>query len=153
MKYALIRNNIVENVIVWNGDTNVWAPSADVVAVECPENVGVGWRYSNSGFLTPTVDVVQPRLTNLTANDFLDLFTITEQAAFEISLETVKSLIASGGTPSPTQSALLVVNRRLSSTDLISLSDPRISASLDILVSAGILEFERKAIILAGNLP
>ena len=93
------------------------------------------------------------RRTDLTANDFLDLFTTSEQATFEVAIEGVKALIASGGTPNATQASLLVVNRRISSVDLISLDDPRIASSLDILIAANIIQAERKEEILTGEIP
>lgn len=97
---------------------------------------------------TPSTDA--PRRADLTANDFLDLFTPTEQAMFEVAIENVRALISNGGTPNPVQAGLLVVNRRVSSVDLLSLDDPRIAASLDILIAAGIIQAGRKAEILTG---
>lgn len=149
-RYAIIRNGTVENVCEWDGDTGKWSPPAGMEAIEAPAHVGPGFTYAGGVFTAPTAPVVPPRRSDLTANDFLDLFTQTEQAMFEVAIESVKALISNGGTPNPVQAGLLVVNRRVSSVDLLSLDDPRIAASLDILIAAGIIQAERKAVILTG---
>jgi hypothetical protein len=143
MILAIVKNGIVTNRIV----AETWPDG-----VEIPQGVPVdiGWLYDGETFTAPTAPVVPPRRNDLTANDFLDLFTQTEQAMFEVAIESVRALISSGGTPNPVQAGLLVVNRRVSSVDLLSLDDPRIAASLDILIAAGIIQAGRKAVILTG---
>lgn len=111
------------------------------------------WTYDGATWTAPPPPQPVLRRTDLTANDFFDLFTPTEQATFEVAIESVKALIASGGTPNAVQAGLLVVNRRISSVDFISLDDPRIASSLDVLVFAGIIQAGRKADIIAGVTP
>ena len=152
-RYAVITNGKVDNICLWDGDTAKWTPEAGTEVVEVSDNIGPGWLVDGDGFVPPPPPQPVLRRTDLTANDFLDLFTPTEQATFEVAIEGVKALIASGGTPNATQASLFVVNRRINSVDLISLDDPRIASSLDILVSAGIIQAGRKADIIAGVAP
>lgn len=52
MRYALIRNGIVENVILWDGVTN-WEPGDGLVAIPCPDWVSIGWSRSHDGAWSP----------------------------------------------------------------------------------------------------
>lgn len=42
-RWAIIRGNAVENVVLWDGDTTSWQPPNGTVAVEAPAEVSVGW--------------------------------------------------------------------------------------------------------------
>lgn len=55
MEHAIIRNGIVENVILWDGEAN-WSPPPGSVAVQCPAHVGIGWTYDGSEFAPPAPD-------------------------------------------------------------------------------------------------
>lgn len=54
MNYALIRNNVVENVIVWDG-VEPYNPGADFILVKIENKavVGIGWVYDGSTFAPP----------------------------------------------------------------------------------------------------
>jgi hypothetical protein len=56
MNYALIQGGIVINVIVWDGNTETWAPPSDVSAVLLPagSEVGIGWSYDGANFAPPS---------------------------------------------------------------------------------------------------
>ena len=59
--YALINNqNIVENVVVWDGASN-WVPPENTTCVNI-ENLecGIGWTYNGSTFIKPEPVVVAP---------------------------------------------------------------------------------------------
>ena len=150
--YALIRDGLVETVCVWDGNTETWSPPDGVLAIQT-DSAGAGWTYADGVFSPPPPAETVRKREGLTANDFLDLFTTTEQATFEVSLEMVKALISKGGSPSGAQAGLLVVDRRISSTDAISLDDPRIASALDVLIAAGVIQAGRKADIIAGTPP
>lgn len=51
MKYALIRNGVVENVVEWNGEGNLFSgyTCVNVDGVSC----GPGWLYSDGAFTAP----------------------------------------------------------------------------------------------------
>lgn len=54
MIYALISNTLVVNVIVWDGDTKTWRPSAAQVAVPVTDDTGpasIGDLYQNGRFV------------------------------------------------------------------------------------------------------
>ena len=60
-KYALINNqNIVENVISWDGESN-WTPPENMTCLNV-ENVecGIGWSYDGSVFTEPVFVVKTP---------------------------------------------------------------------------------------------
>tara|TARA_B100000965_G_scaffold71518_2_gene56453 strand:- start:2647 stop:2874 length:228 start_codon:yes stop_codon:yes gene_type:complete len=40
--------NIVENNVVWDGDTDKWNPPTGFVAVGSTEG-GIGWKYNSGG--------------------------------------------------------------------------------------------------------
>lgn len=51
MKYAIIDQNTVTNVTLWDGVTP-WTPAAGE-AVACPDNVGIGWTYDGTTWTAP----------------------------------------------------------------------------------------------------
>lgn len=58
MRYALIRNGYVENVVEWDGETD-WSPGPDYDVIDCPDEVGPGWLYDD-GFSPPPVPDEDP---------------------------------------------------------------------------------------------
>lgn len=54
MNYALIRNNIVENLVVWDG-VELYNPGADYILVKVENGavVGIGWVYDGTTFAPP----------------------------------------------------------------------------------------------------
>lgn len=51
MNYAIIKNDIVENIVIWDGEEE-WPESTD--AVLSTEGVGIGWHYIDGVFSAPT---------------------------------------------------------------------------------------------------
>jgi hypothetical protein len=45
--YAIIQENKVVNVVMWDGES-AWPDSAN--AVEITDNAGIGWDYANGKF-------------------------------------------------------------------------------------------------------
>lgn len=54
--FALIKDGVVMNVIVWSGDTSEWQPPAGVIAVEVTGGVGIGDIYENGKFSRPEAE-------------------------------------------------------------------------------------------------
>jgi hypothetical protein len=54
--YALVENGVVQNTIVWDGNTETWQPPSDMIAVPIPEGavVDIGGKYSDGEFLPPS---------------------------------------------------------------------------------------------------
>jgi len=52
MRYAVINNGTVDNVIEWDGQTEWTAPEGSTV-LEAPEEVGVGYTYDGTTFTAP----------------------------------------------------------------------------------------------------
>ncbi|ENE2000933.1 hypothetical protein ABM424_003086 [Enterobacter hormaechei] len=56
--YALIKNGVVENVVIWDGEGDIFA---DYTAVNIDElTVGIGWSYDGTDFTAPP----EPELTD-----------------------------------------------------------------------------------------
>lgn len=55
MRWALVVGGVVENIIVWDGDTNRWQPpaGASVVAIAAGQACSIGWIYDGSSFAEP----------------------------------------------------------------------------------------------------
>lgn len=54
MRHAIVRNAIVENVVEWDGETD-WQPPAGTEAVECANDVAIGWTHADGQFAAPAV--------------------------------------------------------------------------------------------------
>ena len=52
IRYAMIRNGAVENVVLWDG-VSEWTPDDDFDVIDCPPEVGPGWRHGADGFVSP----------------------------------------------------------------------------------------------------
>ena len=51
-RYAIINSsNVVENMVVWDGNLETWKPPTGYTAVEVEDNVrcGIGMTYNSSG--------------------------------------------------------------------------------------------------------
>jgi hypothetical protein len=58
-RYAMIRGGVVENVVLWDGES-AWSPGPDWFVLDCPEAVGPGWTYDNSDFSPPPQPEPEP---------------------------------------------------------------------------------------------
>ncbi|WP_321789229.1 hypothetical protein [Burkholderia pyrrocinia] len=56
-KYAIVRNGEVENVILWNGDEEIWQPPEGAAAILLPEDssVGIGYTFDGEQFVAPPI--------------------------------------------------------------------------------------------------
>ena len=52
MRYAQIKDNLVINVIVWDGKTP-YDPGEGITLVKCPDTVGGGFTYDGKKFTAP----------------------------------------------------------------------------------------------------
>jgi len=50
-QFAVIRNDTIENVVVWDGGDD-WTPPQDATVRSLPEGAGIGWRFVD-GLWTP----------------------------------------------------------------------------------------------------
>ena len=79
MRYAQIKDNLVINVIVWDGETP-YDPGEGITLVKCPDKVGVGFTYDGKKFTAPAPVEPEPgQLQGL--RDELAAATSTEQLA------------------------------------------------------------------------
>ena len=54
--YAVIKNNTVVNVVLWDGESE-WSPDSGV-AIPVADGVGIGWLYADGVFTAP--DIPEP---------------------------------------------------------------------------------------------
>lgn len=52
MKYAVVQEGIVENLVVWDGNTETWLPPEGATAVLVPDGtmVSIGYAYDGTEF-------------------------------------------------------------------------------------------------------
>lgn len=56
IRYAMIKDGIVQNISLWDGDTTKWTPPEDMLVIPAPDHVGVGWGYDGSAWTAPVVE-------------------------------------------------------------------------------------------------
>ena len=55
MKYALILNGVVNNIVVWDGVTP-YSPNGTLVNLDGSSYVDIGYTYENGVFTAPVVE-------------------------------------------------------------------------------------------------
>lgn len=68
MKAILIKNDFVQNIIVWD-ETCISPEDAEVVLVEDDFQVSIGWIYKNNSFFDPNPPTVIEQAPQLTLSD------------------------------------------------------------------------------------
>lgn len=59
LTYAIIENNTVVNVILWDGQSKWLPPSGTTVIEILPHTIaGIGYLYNNGDFIAPTLTVI-----------------------------------------------------------------------------------------------
>jgi hypothetical protein len=51
-RYAIVKNGVVENVVVWDGGAG-WSPPKDRVAERVGDDVGPGYRWDGEAWVAP----------------------------------------------------------------------------------------------------
>lgn len=54
-RYAVLVDGVVDNMIEWDGNTEIWSPEhgTDVVAIEEDQVVDIGYSYAGGSFSPP----------------------------------------------------------------------------------------------------
>lgn len=52
----MIRDGIVQNISLWDGDTTRWQPPEDMLVIPAPDYVGVGWGYADGMWTEPVTE-------------------------------------------------------------------------------------------------
>lgn len=54
MRYAILRDGIVENITEWDGDTATWTPPDGTTAEKFPEGaISIGWLWNDGSPVDP----------------------------------------------------------------------------------------------------
>jgi len=134
MKYAIIENNEVINVTLWDG-VSKWSPPEGTIAVACPDEVGPGWTYNGSTFSPPApAPVVAGTYTRI---QFLFLFTPEEIIAIQDAAVTNQTV--------------MYYNYMVNAVVTLQLTDTAVINGVNMLATQGVITPERAAQILAGD--
>lgn len=52
-RWAMLKNDVVINICLWDGDEATWQPPADVVMKVAPDYLGIGWSWDGSQWVAP----------------------------------------------------------------------------------------------------
>lgn len=137
MQYALIKNNLVENIA--EGD-QAWADlvAADYQAVvnttDMQQQPAIGWSYENGQLIAPPAPPISeptPEPRRITVGAFFDRFGTQKWSILADANPSVQALIKDASVRS-----------------YINLDDPQVEAGLNMVVSAG-HDIDVKAVITA----
>lgn len=53
-RYAVVRDGAVINIAVWDG-VSEWTPPEGDTAIECPDEVGIGWTRADDEWVAPEI--------------------------------------------------------------------------------------------------
>ena len=53
IRYAMIRNGVVEQISLWDGDLAVWQPSEEIVCIPAPDEVDRDWTWDGENWAPP----------------------------------------------------------------------------------------------------
>ena len=56
------KDNIVENISLWDGDKLKWQPPEDHLMIEAPDHISIGWTYDGTDFVEPVRPEVTPEV-------------------------------------------------------------------------------------------
>lgn len=133
MRYAVIENGIVENIILMD-DISQWDLPQLIVELNNNEILNIGWIYNenaNPRFVAPIVNVIQQQWSSY---QFFLRFTAEERSAFRTAALTDPNV---ADFQQLAQAAQEIIN-----------TDPMTMAGMDYLVSVGLLTESRKNEIL-----
>ena len=51
----MVKNGVVENVSLWDGDTNKWQPPEGITCIPAPDEIGIGWTWDGSNWTAPVI--------------------------------------------------------------------------------------------------
>jgi hypothetical protein len=51
----MVKNGVVENVSLWDGDTNKWQPPEGITCIPAPDEIGIGWTWDGANWTAPVI--------------------------------------------------------------------------------------------------
>lgn len=143
-RLAIIRDGVVENVIVAPEPDSGWLPPEGSVAIECPNTVGPGWTFQSGAWSRPSVTTAPQGPRVWTALEFDARVESISPGAWE----RLESTAANPGLPEAYRSQLRAAIRQSAKAQEIVSDDPRTLAFLDAAVSFGVITADERSRIL-----
>lgn len=91
MRYALVKDGLVESVILWDGETEYEIPEG-CSAYEVSENVSPGWTFENDEWIVPSVQIAEPT-SELVAIEEAKETALLELTALGVSEATARVIV------------------------------------------------------------
>lgn len=96
-RYAEVRNGIVENVSIWDGDESKWTPPVGATMIDVTElSVGPGWTHDGNAFSPPQPVEEEPQPEQVTGEQLLYDFHDGEQRKQIIRAKELAADLARG---------------------------------------------------------
>lgn len=92
MRYALIQNGTVVNVILWGGEGDYEAP-VECELVEVPDEVSIGWARVDGAFVAPPAPTPEPMPTEDPAVTAAKESAAADLMALGISPENARTIV------------------------------------------------------------
>lgn len=56
--YLIVKDSVVIDAVVWNGDSEIWSPPQGTAAIQCPldSSAWIGWKFDGQSFTDPNVE-------------------------------------------------------------------------------------------------
>lgn len=137
LSYALITNNTVTNVVVWDGSTPYTPPTGATLELLSllPQGASIGWTFNGSTWSPPSI---VPPTSGLTFQQFVSLFTVAEF-----------NTIVQGCTTNP--AILIGFLKFVSYSGNIDVNSAQENTALQGLVTLGMITSARKTAIQLGT--
>lgn len=152
MRYAIIRDGVVENVVLWDGEAD-WSPPADTLLVPCPPWVSTGASYDGEAFSAPPPPVSSREPVRVSKADFQRLLTPTERYSLNALRKQIATLTPADY-PDPANALLVAAEDVMFAfeqpLEFIELDHPETYQGLMLLSYLGILTADRVAEIVAS---
>lgn len=89
MKYALVENNVVTNIVLWDG-VSPFETDGELIPLDDDPPLGIGWHREGSEWIAPTPEIESPPVVELdelqtSALEKLMLLGLTEEEARSIA--------------------------------------------------------------------
>ncbi|EHK66008.1 hypothetical protein [Achromobacter arsenitoxydans] len=98
-KYALVKDGVVANVVVWDGNEATWQAPAGHIAVIADEFVSIGWGFDGQKFSAPGPEISPPSDEEITAQKVALVQEHMDAAARALNYDSIANAITYADEP------------------------------------------------------